>query len=302
MIKKHGINIRPGMTITGKWHQHKYVVIKQLGSGSIGTVYLCESEGKYVALKMSDLSTSITIEVNVLKELDKVQGNRLGPYLIEVDDWVSADGTFPFYVMEYLHGTTIRHFIQKNGQHWIGVIMLQLLDGLAGLHESGWVFGDLKAENLLMVDSPPRIRWVDVGGTTRIGRAIKEYTEFYDRGYWGMGTRKAEPSYDLFAFVMVFLSIYYPKHFQRTNQPKQTIFQKIDQIKSLKPYRACFKKAIVGAYATSSQMKNDLLKIVNHSQRNRQRTKNKQQGSRFIEVVGITLISLTYLIIAWFSF
>jgi len=290
------------MTITGKWHQHKYVVIKQLGSGSIGTVYLCESEGKYVALKMSDLSTSITIEVNVLKELDKVQGNRLGPYLIEVDDWVSADGTFPFYVMEYLHGTTIRHFIQKNGQHWIGVIMLQLLDGLAGLHESGWVFGDLKAENLLMVDSPPRIRWVDVGGTTRIGRAIKEYTEFYDRGYWGMGTRKAEPSYDLFAFVMVFLSIYYPKHFQRTNQPKQTIFQKIDQIKSLKPYRACFKKAIVGAYATSSQMKNDLLKIVNHSQRNRQRTKNKQQGSRFIEVVGITLISLTYLIIAWFSF
>ncbi len=302
MIKKHGINIRPGMTITGKWHQHKYVVIKQLGSGSIGTVYLCESEGKYVALKMSDLSTSITIEVNVLKELDKVQGNRLGPYLIEVDDWVSADGTFPFYVMEYLHGTTIRHFIQKNGQHWIGVIMLQLLDGLAGLHESGWVFGDLKAENLLMVDSPPRIRWVDVGGTTRIGRAIKEYTEFYDRGYWGMGTRKAEPSYDLFAFVMVFLSIYYPKHFQRTNQPKQTIFQKIDQIKSLKPYRACFKKAIVGAYATSSQMKNDLLKIVNHSQRNRQRTKNKQQGSRFIEVVGITLISLTYFIIAWFSF
>ncbi|WP_347836547.1 hypothetical protein [Gracilibacillus sp. JCM 18860] len=56
-------------------------------------------------------------------------------------------------------------------------------------------------DNLIVSRNPVRLRWVDVGGTTLIGRSIKEYTEFYDRAYWQMGTRRAEPSYDLFALA-----------------------------------------------------------------------------------------------------
>src|SRR5690625_7837976 len=90
--------------------------------------------------------------------------------------------------------------------------MLQLLNNLEDLHQSGWVFGDLKTDNLLIMSSPPQVSWVDVGGTTQMGRAIKEYTEFYDRGYWSMGTRRAVPSYDLFYFVMVFLPYFFSTH------------------------------------------------------------------------------------------
>ena len=79
------------------------------------------------------------------------------------------------------------------------------------LHENGWVFGDLKPENLIVTGPPPKIRCIDVGGTTIQGRAIKEFTEFYDRGYWGLGSRKAEPTYDLFAVAMIMINTAYPK-------------------------------------------------------------------------------------------
>ena len=63
--------------------------------------------------------------------------------------------------------------------------------------------------------TPSRIRCIDVGGTTIQGRAIKEFTEFYDRGYWGLGTRKAEPAYDLFAVAMIMINTAYPKRFNK---------------------------------------------------------------------------------------
>ena len=40
-----------------------------------------------------------------------------------------------------------------------------------------------------------------------MGSSIKEFTEFYDRGYWGLGSRKAEPSYDLFAVAMIMIQM-----------------------------------------------------------------------------------------------
>ncbi|HLR40327.1 MAG TPA: protein kinase [Virgibacillus sp.] len=296
--KKHDIQLRPGMHVKGKWHNKRYLIKKRLGQGAVGTVYLCEANGKRAALKISEQGTSMTVEVNVLKALQKVQGSRLGPYLLDVDDWKAPSGnTYAFYVMEYLQGESMASFIQRNGKEWIGVLMLQLLKDLEQLHESGWVFGDLKAENLLVTDSPPRIRWVDVGGTTQIGRAIKEYTEFYDRGYWGLGSRRAEPSYDLFALVMVFLTIFYPSRFEKTARPEQTIFQKINHVKALKPYNNCLKKAILGKYQSSTQMKQDITRIL-YSRQSRKRTKQKtdktSQVPFIIESGGILLLALGY--------
>src|SRR5699024_10065077 len=231
--------------------------------------------GKHVALKISEQNTSMTIEVNVLKSLGKVQGSRLGPSLLDVDDWISlSNHIYTFYVMEYLQGEKVHDFVQRNGSEWIGVFLLQLLEDLQKLHQAGWVFGDLKTDNLLIVSSPTRIRWVDVGGTTQIGRAIKEYTEFYERGYWGLGSRRAEPSYDLFALVMVFLTIFYPSRFEKTARPEQTIFQKINHVKALKPYNNCLKKAILGKYQSSTQMKQDITRIL-YSRQSRKRTKQK---------------------------
>ncbi|AUJ24445.1 MULTISPECIES: protein kinase domain-containing protein [Virgibacillus] len=298
--KKLDNDIRPGIKLRGKWHGKTYLIQRKLGAGAIGVVYLCVSNGKQAALKISDKRSSMTVEVNVLRSLAKVQGNRLGPSLLDVDDWASPQGIcYSFYVMEYLHGEPLISYVQRRGQAWIGVFMLQLLDALQELHQSGWVFGDLKADNLLVVSSPPKVRWVDVGGTTQIGRSIKEYTEFYDRGYWGLGTRKAEASYDLFAFTMVFLHVYYPNQFAKESSPQKQLFRKIDSVKELAPYRMVLKKALVGNYHTSKQMKNDLLKIIYTTERKNMRA-HQQHGqqtnssSLFIDIGGISALAIIY--------
>lgn len=312
--KKHSQDIRLGMRLTGKWHHKSYVIKRKLGAGAIGTVYLCEHNGQYAALKISDNPTSMTIEVNVLKSLQKVQGNRLGPYLLDVDDWKAPSGAkYSFYVMEYLKGEEMAKFIRNNGSEWTGVFLLQLLDDLEKLHTSGWVFGDLKTENLLVLSAPPRIRWIDVGGTTQIGRAIKEFTEFNDRGYWGLGSRKAEPSYDLFALVMVFLHVYYPRRFVRTQNNEQLIISKIDAVKALKPYRSSLIKAIKGRYPTSNAMKDDIKKAlqqhqIQHRRRRqapkttkqqaKQNIKQSQQHPGWLEPFGILAVALSYYLVS----
>ncbi|MFD2045559.1 protein kinase [Ornithinibacillus salinisoli] len=289
--------LRPGMKVTGKWHKKTYLIKRKLGNGAIGSVYLCEVNGKQAALKISDKSSSMTMEVNVLKSLEKAQGNRLGPYLLDVDDWVTAQGSkYSFYVMEYVRGVPMAEFIKSYGSEWIGAFMLQLLEDLERLHQSGWVFGDLKTENLLVASSPPKVRWIDVGGTTQIGRAIKEYTEFYDRGYWELGSRRAEPSYDLFAFVMVFLSVYYPKRFPKGSNPQATIFKKINDVKELKVYSSSLKKAILGKYRSSAEMKQEITTILFHVQK-RSRAKQQKTTDKLpfvVESVGIIIIAIGY--------
>lgn len=290
--KRHGIELTLGTVIQGKWHGKKYHVKSRLGSGTVGTVYLCESNGKLVALKMSHQDASITTEVNVLKALQQVQGKSLGPYLIDVDDWViNQQVTYSFYVMEYLRGENVVSFVERNGQEWAGVFIMQLLSDLSRLHEAGWIFGDLKVDNLLVLSTPTRVRLLDVGGTTQVGRSIKEYTDFFDRGYWGLGTRKAEPSYDLFALVMVCLAIFYPKHFPRTKNSADVLLKRIDAVIALKPFKESLKKAVLGRYTSSMEMQRDLMTGLNQRSRTDQRD---SRSSHVVEVGGVFLLSAIY--------
>ena len=74
----------------------RYTIIKELGYGANGIVYLAKCNHDQVALKMSDNGMSITSEVNVLKSFAKVQGSALGPSLLDVDDWQCKMGKFHF--------------------------------------------------------------------------------------------------------------------------------------------------------------------------------------------------------------
>jgi len=300
-LKKHDRIIRQGMCLLGKWHQNSYAIKGKLGAGAIGTVYLCESRGKHYALKVSDQNSAMTMEVNVLKSLEKVQDQQLGPYLLDVDDWECPSGdTYTFYVMEYVQGEKLERFIRTNGTEWIGVFLLQLLGDLDKLHKAGWMFGDLKLDNLLIAKAPARLRWIDVGGVTQLGRSIKEYTEFNDRGYWGLGTRKAEPSYDLFAVVMVFLNLFYPKRFPKGQDNERLICSKIDLVKVFAPYRHCFKKAIQGKYRSSEDMRKEvaasLQKQRSRKSRRSQAPHRQKSGSPMLlaEGGGILLIAAGY--------
>jgi serine/threonine protein kinase len=259
---KNQYKLSPGTIIVGKWHAKKYTIIKELGFGANGVVYLAKHDGTFVALKMSENGMSITSEVNVLKSFAKVQGSALGPSLLDVDDYQSARGQISFYVMEYIQGPDLLTFIQRKGKSWSIVLFLQLLNDLDILHQNGWIFGDLKPENLIVTGPPPKIRCIDVGGTTIQGRAIKEFTEFYDRGYWGLGSRKAEPSYDLFAVAMIMINTAYPKRFEKTTGGLLQLKSAVKSKPELDTFQKVILKALQGHYSNAKQMRADLLDLM----------------------------------------
>ncbi|WP_307152165.1 serine/threonine-protein kinase [Robertmurraya andreesenii] len=267
----------PGTIIIGKWHQNRYTILKELGSGANGIVYLAQFHNQKVAIKMSDNGMSITSEVNVLKSFAKVQGSSLGPSLIDVDDWVVKNHNISFYVMEYIAGPDFLSFISQKGKGWTEVLILQLLSDLHTLHEKGWVFGDLKPENLIVMGPPPRIRCIDVGGTTIQGRAIKEFTEFYDRGYWGLGSRKAEPTYDLFAVAMIIINTEYPKRFNKTSGGMNQLREQIRQKTALHKYERILTNALQGRYQSAQEMRMDLLNCMNSQTSPAQSSRTKRQ-------------------------
>ncbi|ENH97636.1 serine:threonine protein kinase [Gracilibacillus halophilus YIM-C55.5] len=280
--KKPNIDLPKGTMIKGKWHHQTYRVIERLGAGAIGTVYLCESSQKKVALKLSNHSHSLTSEVNVLRAFKQVQGHSLGPALLDVDDFVTNNNCiYTFYVMEYLSGEPLHDFIKKRGMEWIYSLLIGLLNDLQALHENGYVFGDLKLDNLLVTHKPTRLKWVDVGGTTQQGRLIKEYTEFYDRGYWHMGSRKAEPSYDLFALAMVVIRLFYPNGFLKRNDPKKTIQQKVYQNIREPLLQAFVMQLLQGKFHQAKEAKQFLLQsYLQQSKQPSQRKKQKQRSSQ----------------------
>lgn len=259
-VMKNQFNIPQGTIIKGKWHKQTYKILRELGRGANGVVYLADWSGKPAALKLSDNNITVTAEVNVLKALKKAQGVTLGPSLLDVDDWETNNGIIPFYVMEYINGRDFITFISQRGRSWVGILILQLLADLDFLHKEGWIFGDLKPENLLISESPIKIRCIDVGGTTQQGRAIKEFTEFFDRGYWGLGSRKAEVSYDLFAVAMIMINAYYPLRFKKkASDTLKQLTEKIMNQPDLKKHSHVLIKALTGKYESAREMREDLI-------------------------------------------
>lgn len=276
-------NLPQGKTIIGKWHKESYTIVRTLGYGATGYVYLTRSSKGLAALKISENSMSITSEVNVLRHFSKVRGFSLGPSLLDVDDWEWLKGkqSYSFYVMEYLEGEPLLSFVQKRGMEWAGILTLQLLTDLETLHKEGWVFGDLKPDNLIVTASPPKVRLLDVGGTTIKGRAIKEFTEFFDRGYWGLGSRKAEASYDLFAVAMIMIHICYPKQFQKSGEGGlKQLEGHIEKNSWLKRYKRVLMRALSGEYQSAKEMKDGMLAMMSQRTSMTSQPAAKQPGSQ----------------------
>ncbi|WP_235857645.1 protein kinase domain-containing protein [Paenibacillus albiflavus] len=197
------LGLAVGSTIRGKWRNRAYTIVRTLGAGSNGTVFLVNRGGTQYALKVGYDSVDLMSEVNALRTLSKSTSSFHG-MLIDVDDVIVSGKEYPFFVMKFHEGTTIASFLQKHGSDWLYLIGMNLLRKLQELHDQGYVFGDLKMENII-VSSYGHVELIDFGGMTAKGRSVKQFTELYDRGFWGAGSRVAEDSYDLFAFAILIM-------------------------------------------------------------------------------------------------
>ncbi|MYL72973.1 protein kinase [Halobacillus litoralis] len=304
-MKKQVFDLPPGGRVTGKWSGRTYTIIKKVGAGACGTVFLCRShQGDTYALKLGEDSSRMMLEVNMLKKFSKVQGVKLGPSFVDVDDWVDRSGrTYPFYVMEYVEGKPVTEFLKGKTKDWIAILAIQLLTDLENLHNAGFVFGDLKTDNLLVSGS--KVRWIDVGGVTATGRAIKEYTEFYDRGYWNMGSRKAEPTYDLFAVTMIMLEMGHPKRFEKGNHPQKTLENKLASSSLLKPYKRVIQQCWKGNIRNATQMKDHLSGVLMKRKSPPDSTRQRRGHNKRVEngeLAALTVGSGVFFVVSIVSF
>lgn len=258
----------PPAKITGKWNKKTYEIVRPLGQGANGHVFLVKYKQQNYALKIGNNPVDLMPEINILQVLQQAQGISLGPALHDVDDvWWNGNWT-GFYVMDWVEGETLRQYIKD--RHGMGLadaipIISAILTALGELHKMGYCYGDIKPENIMMTAKTSLPCIIDFGGVTLFGRSIREYTEEYDRGAWGAGLRKAEPSYDLYAVGVMLLEMLLGtqqwKKEIKSSRNLSLLYGIIRKQKKLRPIHSFFYKTFTGKYTTALAMKNDLLRL-----------------------------------------
>lgn len=152
-------------------HIGKYAVIKALGQGGEGSVYLARDEDlqRLVAIKkVEHKELGSEEEKQLMKEADFLQQLR-HPALPIIYDLLWEDAWY--LVMEYIRGTTLLAYIGRNGYVQEGQACVwaeQLIDILVYLHtrKTPVIYRDLKPENV-MVCPDGHLKLVDFGGAYR---------------------------------------------------------------------------------------------------------------------------------------
>ncbi|MBL0385374.1 phosphotransferase [Tumebacillus sp. ITR2] len=273
-----------GQFITGLWNKKRYRIDGMLGSGANGEVYRVTCDGQTYALKVSAQAPEISLEHKILKQLQGVaRGADLGPLIFDLDDVQTPRGKVFFYVMEWVRGTDLPDFLQKRGAHWTPVLLLQLCTYLERLHAQGYCFGDLKAENCLVNEEHGIVRLVDFGGVTPFGRGVKEYTEWYDRAWWGQGSRLSEESYDVFALSMLAIQLLAPEARKGVSQigPNYSMLKKaILSDPRFDDWRGLLKGVGDGRIRTIASLREALSPLVKKSVETEKKLKRKQTRRR----------------------
>jgi eukaryotic-like serine/threonine-protein kinase len=145
-----------------------YRIIKKIGRGGMGTVYLAERDDdtyeSRVAVKIlrrgmdtDDILARFRIERQILARLNHPNITHL------LDGGIIADGR-PFFVMEYIKGKPITAWCDKNR---LSVrervqLFLQICDALQYAHQNLVIHRDLKPGNILVTDDG-QVKLLDFG-------------------------------------------------------------------------------------------------------------------------------------------
>ena len=134
-----------------------YVVIKEIGKGGMGVVYLSEHATlkKKVAIKALYPKFSADEELQRRFKREAIVQSKLRkhPRLIELINYFEQDG-FSYILMEYFDSRPLSTIIGKE----VGPmpykraipIFNQMLDGFAYAHKNGIIHRDIKPSNILI--------------------------------------------------------------------------------------------------------------------------------------------------------
>jgi len=140
-----------GRVFLGKWR-----ILRRLGQGGMGTVYLAEDQlvGREVALKFldgtlaqrEDSRSRFVREATVMARVE--HPNLASLYGVE------HDGDAPFLVMRFVRGAPLSRVMARGPLSLDQAlpVVAQLTSGLTALHTRGFVHRDLKPGNVMLSD------------------------------------------------------------------------------------------------------------------------------------------------------
>lgn len=144
--------LRPGMLI-----RNTYRIVRKLGQGGMGAVYLAEHTlmGEKQALKFlsPELSKDEAFASRFLREVRTLRQVRHKNVVDAGNLEPAEDGTL-FFSMEFVDGPDLRDFLNAAPQPFEVALALEITRGIAGglgaAHARGMVHRDIKPENILM--------------------------------------------------------------------------------------------------------------------------------------------------------
>lgn len=144
-----------------------YTIKEYIGDGGMGIVFKVEKDGKEYALKICNTTDDEYVSrfKREIRMMETINNNRIVK-IIDKD----IDASIPYFIMELcdesLENAVERGLSEEKKFDYI----LQLCDGLKGLHDQGIIHRDIKPGNALIVDD--KIKVSDLG----LGKFIKRDT------------------------------------------------------------------------------------------------------------------------------
>ncbi len=160
----------------------RYRLLKRLGAGGMGQVYLGQSpSGRPVAVKVirAELADSTDFRQRFRQEVQAAR-QVSGMFTAAVID-ADPDAPRPWMVTAFVSGPSLADAVASRGPLSVGAVRILaagLAEGLSEVHAAGLVHRDLKPSNVLLASDGPRIidfgisRSADSAGPTRTGGVI----------------------------------------------------------------------------------------------------------------------------------
>ncbi len=163
----------PLMLVAGK-----YRLIKVLGEGGFGTVYLARhvqlerNADRVVKVIKPEVFATEGMDKRFIREVQVTSDiSQRNEHIVRIyDDFGEIPNLGHFYVMEYLKGQALTDYISDRSNlpdlRWSFSVMAQLCDAMQAAHDENIVHRDLKPDNLLLIEkrrAPHFLKVLDFG-------------------------------------------------------------------------------------------------------------------------------------------
>jgi Kae1-associated kinase Bud32 len=143
-------------SLIGKTFHSRYRIVKFIGRGGMGAVFLAEDLRlkRPLALKIIDVSIFGRTENIRRFEREAISASKIShPNVAHVYEFGEDENLF-FLAMEYVDGKTLRQLIKENdiSPDRAVKIVRQIAEALAAAHEAGIIHRDIKPENVIVAE------------------------------------------------------------------------------------------------------------------------------------------------------